>query len=418
MAYYRPSRQQARPYGYDDDYVAPDPGRSYDPYDDRNAPPPRKVRREPATDASPPRRYKTQRSRRPPSPGRPGYPDDPMMDDRRAEGRPRRRYEPERRGRSAGPDRRSRDISPPPFGPPPDSPRRKARSARPDRDAHSPEREFRQSSREPRSGRDRDRERELPIRGKRDARPDRYPRFERDAPPVHPYDRNAYAREPTSRAYPDDPRDQRRSKHRDAEPESPRRHGRSVPPSPRSKSQGRGRKSRYPDSDSDSEDDHYGAKLGAAGAGPGAAAAASRRRPRSQTRDRRGRDPARSPNRGRPPTTQKNRGSGPAGRRSSMPASTKPRTAWWQNPMVQAGARTAFTAGAQAAMKSGHESGPWLGPKGAKVATAALGAALVDGFMGQKHPNSTRQKLMRQGVDLASAQTTRVPEHHGHSRRR
>ncbi|ENH71640.1 hypothetical protein FOC1_g10002503 [Fusarium oxysporum f. sp. cubense race 1] len=389
MAYYRPSRQQARPYGYDDDYVAPDPGRSYDPYDDRNAPPPRKVRREPATDASPPRRYKTQRSRRPPSPGRLGYPDDPMMDDRR-----------------------------PPFGPPPDSPRRKARSARPDRDAHFPEREFRQSSREPRSGRDRDRERELPIRGKRDARPDRDPRFERDAPPVHPYDRDAYAREPTSRAYPDDPRDQRRSKHRDAEPESPRRHGRSVPPSPRSKSQGRGRKSRYPDSDSDSEDDHYGAKLGAAGAGAGAAAAASRRRPRSQTRDRRGRDPARSPNRGRPPTTQKNRGSGPAGRRSSMPASTKPRTAWWQNPMVQAGARTAFTAGAQAAMKSGHESGPWLGPKGAKVATAALGAALVDGFMGQKHPNSTRQKLMRQGVDLASAQTTRVPEHHGHSRRR
>ncbi|KLP08398.1 Uncharacterized protein Y057_13743 [Fusarium fujikuroi] len=103
---------------------------------------------------------------------------------------------------------------------------------------------------------------------------------------------------------------------------------------------------------------------------------------------------------------------------SSMPASTKPRNAWWQNPMVQAGARTAFTAGAQAAMKSGRESGPWLGPKGAKVATAALGAALVDGFMGQKHPNSTRQKLMREGIDLASAQTTRVPEHHGSGRRR
>lgn len=419
MAYYRPSRQQARPYGYDDDYVAPDPGRSYDPYDDRNAPPPRKVRREPATDASPPRRYKSQRSRRPPSPSRPVYPDDPMMDDRRAEGRPRRRYEPERRGRSAGPDRRSRDISPPPFGPPPDSPRRKARSARPDRDSHHPEREFRQSSREPRSGRDRDRDRELPIRGKRDARPDRDPRFERDAPPVHPYDRDAYAREPTSRAYPDDPRDQRRSKHRDTDPESPRRHGRSVPPPPRSRSQGRGRKSRYTESDSESGDDHYGAKLGAAGAGVGAAAAAaSRRRPRSQTRDRRGRDPARSPNRGRPPTTQKNRGSAPTGRRSSMPASTKPRNAWWQNPMVQAGARTAFTAGAQAAMKSGRESGPWLGPKGAKVATAALGAALVDGFMGQKHPNSTRQKLMREGVDLASAQTTRLPEHHGSGRRR
>lgn len=100
-----------------------------------------------------------------------------------------------------------------------------------------------------------------------------------------------------------------------------------------------------------------------------------------------------------------------------MPASTKNKAAaWWQNPLVQAGARTAFTAGAQAAMKSGKESGPWLGPKGAKVATAALGAALVDGFMGQKHPDSTRQKIMREGVNLASAQTGRVPERRGRSR--
>ncbi|KAF9775681.1 hypothetical protein IL306_006184 [Fusarium sp. DS 682] len=416
MAYYQPSRQQARPYRYDDDYVTPDPRGAYDPYDDRNAAPRRKVRREPATDASPPRRYKSQRSRRPPSPDGPGYPGYPDEDDRRAEGRPRRRYEPEqRRGRSAGPDRRSRDISPPPFGPPPDSPRRKARSARPDRDPHRSERDFRQSPREPRSGRDR--ERELPIREKRGARPDRDPRFERDAPPVNPYERDAYGREAPSRAYHDDPRDQRRSKHRDMDPESPRRHGRSVPPPARSRSRGRGRRSRYPDSESESDDDHYAAKLGAAGAGAGAAAAASRRRPRSQTRDHRGRDPARSPNRGRPPITQKNRGAAPAGRRSSMPASMKPRNAWWKNPLVQAGARTALTAGAQAAMKSGHDPGPWLGPKGAKVATAALGAALVDGFIGQKHPDSTRQKLMRQGVDLASAQTTRVPEHRGRSRR-
>lgn len=80
--------------------------------------------------------------------------------------------------------------------------------------------------------------------------------------------------------------------------------------------------------------------------------------------------------------------------------------------MVQAGARTALTAGAQAAMKSRHDPSPWLGPKGAKVATAALGAALVDGFMGQKHPNSTRQSLMRQGVDLAESQAMKTPSHH------
>lgn len=71
--------------------------------------------------------------------------------------------------------------------------------------------------------------------------------------------------------------------------------------------------------------------------------------------------------------------------------------------MIQAGARTAFTAGAQAAMKNRNDPSPWFGAKGAKVATAALGAAIVDGFMGQKHPDSTRTKLMREGVDVASA---------------
>lgn len=49
---------------------------------------------------------------------------------------------------------------------------------------------------------------------------------------------------------------------------------------------------------------------------------------------------------------------------------------------MQAGARTALTAGAQAVMSHRKEAGPWIGPKGAKVATAAIGAALTDGFMG------------------------------------
>lgn len=57
---------------------------------------------------------------------------------------------------------------------------------------------------------------------------------------------------------------------------------------------------------------------------------------------------------------------------------------WWQNPMIQAGARTAFAAGAQAAMNNRNAQGDWLGAKGAKVATAALGAALMDGFIGGK----------------------------------
>ncbi|KAL6917461.1 hypothetical protein FSST1_008956 [Fusarium sambucinum] len=411
MAYYHQPRQQSRPYRYDDDFVAPDPERSYNPYDEA---PPRRVRREPATDASsgpPPRRYKSERGRRPRSPGRPVYRDESMADDGGPEYRNHsHRYEPERRGHSVGPNRRSRKLSPPPFGPPPDSPRRKARSARPERESYRPEYEHRQSSREPRPRRERD----VPVRDERAGRPERDPRYKNDSPSSYPYNRDPYTQGPPQRGYPDEAREARRAQNRDPDSDYfPRRHGRSVPPADRSRSRGRTGRSRHSDSGSDTEDDHYVA--GAAGAGAGAAAAASRRRSRSQGRDRRGRNLQQSPSRGRPPITQKARGA-PSGRRSSMPASTKNKAAaWWQNPMVQAGARTAFTAGAQAAMKSGKESGPWLGPKGAKVATAALGAALVDGFMGQKHPDSTRQKLMREGLNLASTQTGKVPERRGHS---
>ena len=96
-----------------------------------------------------------------------------------------------------------------------------------------------------------------------------------------------------------------------------------------------------------------------------------------------------------------------------MPAATKkPKNPWWQNPYVQAGVRTAFTAGAQAAMKSQSDPSPWLGAKGAKVATAALGAAVVDGFMGQKHPGGARHNLMKSGVDVAAAKAGSAAARH------
>ena len=68
-------------------------------------------------------------------------------------------------------------------------------------------------------------------------------------------------------------------------------------------------------------------------------------------------------------------------RSSTMPAA-QTAAKWWKNPLVQAGARTALSAGATAAMNNRGVQGEWLGAKGAKVATAALGAALMDGFMG------------------------------------
>lgn len=80
---------------------------------------------------------------------------------------------------------------------------------------------------------------------------------------------------------------------------------------------------------------------------------------------------------------------------------------WWANPLVKAGARTAFSAGAQAAIKSRNDPSPWLGAKGAKVATAALGAALVDGFMAEKHPGGVRHEALRHGRDAVLDEAAR-----------
>ncbi|KAG6012042.1 hypothetical protein E4U43_007968 [Claviceps pusilla] len=78
-------------------------------------------------------------------------------------------------------------------------------------------------------------------------------------------------------------------------------------------------------------------------------------------------------------------------RRQSVPApppasatKTAKKQQWWQNPYIQAGAYTALSAGAKAVMQSRNDPSPWLGAKGAKVATAALGAALMDGLGGKK----------------------------------
>ncbi|KAH7308675.1 hypothetical protein B0I35DRAFT_442405 [Stachybotrys elegans] len=140
-----------------------------------------------------------------------------------------------------------------------------------------------------------------------------------------------------------------------------------------------------------------------------------RRRPVSP----RGHDRDPSPRRGRPPPTGATRSTKP--RRNSMPASTKPRAnqpPWWQNPLLQAGARTALAAGAQAAMKNKDDPSPWLGSKGAKVATAAIGAALVDGFIGRKHPGGKRHEFAQQGVALATDKVGQGISQTGFDRRR
>ncbi|EPE10761.1 hypothetical protein F503_05856 [Ophiostoma piceae UAMH 11346] len=66
---------------------------------------------------------------------------------------------------------------------------------------------------------------------------------------------------------------------------------------------------------------------------------------------------------------------------------------------ISAAAKHAMKAGAMAALSNAAVPGDWLGEKGSRVATAALGAALVDTFMSQNYPkrvNGIRHTAMRQ----------------------
>lgn len=70
-------------------------------------------------------------------------------------------------------------------------------------------------------------------------------------------------------------------------------------------------------------------------------------------------------------------------------------------------AKVAMEAGAMAALKMRHDPGEWMGTKGATVATAALGAAVVDAFMDKKFPN--RKGGMRH--TMAKTATQRALRH-------
>lgn len=100
-------------------------------------------------------------------------------------------------------------------------------------------------------------------------------------------------------------------------------------------------------------------------------------------------------------------------RRSKSTSSSAPRhqtwqataSQWWQNPIVRTCAITAVSTGLSAALDSRGDPGQWKGAKGAKVAVASLGSALVDGFLGHKHPDSVRQQVARKGFQVAMEET-------------
>lgn len=69
-----------------------------------------------------------------------------------------------------------------------------------------------------------------------------------------------------------------------------------------------------------------------------------------------------------------------------------------------AAARCALEAGTMAALKAYGRPGEWIGTKGAQVATAAVGAALVDSFVANKIPGirgGKRHAVLRQVTNAA-----------------
>lgn len=69
-----------------------------------------------------------------------------------------------------------------------------------------------------------------------------------------------------------------------------------------------------------------------------------------------------------------------------------------------AAARCALEAGTMAALKSYDKPGAWIGTKGAQIATAAVGAALVDGYIANKNPGirgGKRHAVLRQVTNAA-----------------
>lgn len=332
-------RRDRRPRLEDDYYGPPDP---YNPYDERAAPP------YVSQDSPPPRRHKSERRRRPsPGPGGDAPPEPRRRRHRSNDAPSSRSIDPALA--AAGP-RRSRAASPPPFAPEP--PRYEKRSSRNDRDPYARERmPSRGYPPEPdpraRGGRPR-RASTLPAPDPRwDDSHDRRSRPRgRDYPPPAYYD-DEPRRRPQSRG---GPRGYggayARGRSPSYSPSPPRR--RSRPPPTKN---GRPRRGNSVPADSGGGD---GAAAGAAAAGGAAGGAAAARR-----------------------------------------------ASWWKHPLVQAGGRAAFTAGAQAAMRERKERGEWMGSKGAKVATAALGAALVDGFIGSNnHPNT--HPIASEGVGMAT----------------
>ncbi|KAK0666675.1 hypothetical protein QBC41DRAFT_325284 [Cercophora samala] len=110
--------------------------------------------------------------------------------------------------------------------------------------------------------------------------------------------------------------------------------------------------------------------------------------------------PSRSPSRSR-----KGRGDSHFRSRSHPPhSSSKHHEPHSPVDIIYTAARTAFEAGAMAALKLRNDPSPLMGAKGGKIVAAAVGAAVVDTFIDQRHPKrkgGLRHTVMRQATQMA-----------------
>lgn len=90
---------------------------------------------------------------------------------------------------------------------------------------------------------------------------------------------------------------------------------------------------------------------------------------------------------------------------SSQPRKSSRSPSRMGDPKIWMGAaRCAMQAGAMAAMRVHGDPGPWIGSKGASVATAALGAAVVDTFVEHRTPAAKggMRHAVAKGVTLSA----------------
>jgi len=89
---------------------------------------------------------------------------------------------------------------------------------------------------------------------------------------------------------------------------------------------------------------------------------------------------------------------------NKLPHIRPPKPVRKRSDILLSAGRTAFEAGAMAALKLRADPTPWLGTKGAKVVAAGLSAACVDTFMERKHPKrkgGLAHTALRQATNLA-----------------